>query len=677
MNTLILDSWLREYLNTKAKPKQIAKYLSLCSQSVEKIIKVNGDKVYDIEVTTNRPDCLSIYGIARELAVILPRFGIAAHLKKLPMEMIPKKPTENLPLQVKISHADLCPRFTALIFDQVVIGPSAKTIRQRLEKSGIRSINNVVDVSNYLMLELGQPMHTFDYDKIGRAKMFLRESKVGEKITTLDGQTRKLPPQTIVIEDGEGKIIDLCGIMGGKNSQVSEKTKRVLLFIQTYNPSKIRQTCQRLAFQTEAAKRFEKGIEPEGVIPAMRRAIKMLRTSSKAVVASRLIDIYPHPPKKKKIILSQQRLNQLMGIEIKLTEAKKILKSLGFKITINQDRSVLNAVPPYWRQGDISLPEDLIEEVARIYGYYQLPSVLPSGQIPQQPEERTFYWENKVKAALKFWGFWETVNYSMIGANLLRETGFSPCDCLEIANPLTKELVFLRPSLIPSLLKVETQDSKQLLKIFELSKIYLPRKSFQQLPGEKLMLTGVVMGEKFFQVKGIVEALLEQLNIFSPNFKSIEEKDEENLFHPFRTASVLIQNQILGKIGEINPAVLRKMDIQNRATVFDLDFQQMVKFATKLKKYQPLSKYPAIVEDLTFVLERKTPTAEIVQLIKAVDSTIQNVILIDDYRKSRTFRITYQNSKRNLKNQEIKKIRKEIITQMLKDFGAKIKEKSD
>ena len=339
MNILIPDSWLKEHLKTKATVKQIGEYLSLCSQSVEKITKVDHDWLYDIEITTNRPDCFSVYGIARELAVILPRFGIPAKLSQLSIIHYPLSISKGLPLGVKITKPSLCPRFTALIFDNVVVKSSPKIVQERLEKVGIRAINNVVDISNYLMLALGQPMHTFDYDKIKGHKMILRESAGGEKITTLDGQIRPLPDGTIIIEDGKGRIIDLCGIMGGENSQVDKKTKKVLLFVQTYDPAKIRQACQKLAFRTDAASRFEKGVDPEGVMIAMEKAMVMFEENCGAKIASNLINIYPHPPKAKKIILSQSKLNQVMGIEIKLVEAKKILDSLGFQSSIINHQS--------------------------------------------------------------------------------------------------------------------------------------------------------------------------------------------------------------------------------------------------------------------------------------------------------------------------------------------------
>ena len=332
MNIIIPDSWLKEHLKTKVTPKKIGEYLSLCSQSVEKITKVDHDWLYDIEITTNRPDCFSVYGIARELAVILPRFGIPAKLSQLSIINYPLSISKGLPLEVKITKPSLCPRFTALIFDNVVIKPSPKIVQERLEKSGIRAINNVVDISNYLMLALGQPMHTFDYDKIKGHKMILRESAGGEKITTLDGQIRPLPDGTIIIEDGEGRIIDLCGIMGGENSQVDKKTKKVLLFVQTYDPLKIRQTCQKLAFRTEAASRFEKGVDPEGVMTAMNKAIQMFEENCGAKIASNLIDIYPDPPKQKTIKLDLKLVDKVMGISIPQKEIVSILESLGFKI---------------------------------------------------------------------------------------------------------------------------------------------------------------------------------------------------------------------------------------------------------------------------------------------------------------------------------------------------------
>ena len=676
MNILVPDSWLREHLKTKAKVAKIAEYLSLCSQSVEKTTKVGDDWVYEIEVTTNRPDCLSVYGIARELNAILPRFKIATKLRSLSTNHHSLPIKNSLPLEVKIANPSLCPRFTALIFDDINIKPSPKIVQERLEKSGIRALNNVVDISNYLMLELGQPMHTFDYDKIRGAKMILRESAGGEKITTLDGQIRPLPDGTIIIEDGGGRIVDLCGIMGGENSAVDEKTKRVLLFIQTYDPMKIRRTCQLLSFRTEAAQRFEKGVDPQGVILSMEKAIAMFEKNCGAKVASNLIDIYPNPPKQKKIILSQEKLNQVMGIKIELPEAKKILESLGFVVKLETGNWKLETLVPHWRDNDIAIPEDLIEEIARIYGYHNLPSLLPTGEIPQQKKSFTFVWENKVKEALKFWGFSETFNYSMVSESTLVIAEINPAECLKIANPLSEDWIFMRPSLIPSLLEVVTKNQPETseIQMFELANVYIPTTS-DKLPDEILMLSGALTGNQFFQVKGIIEALLAELGITHYNFTSYQLKKTfyGKIFHPFRTAEITIGQDSLGIVGEINPIILARFGIKGRVVVFDLDFNELVKYATTTKKYTPVPKYPAIIEDLAFVVPEKTLVGEMIQLIKSTSLIIQSVELLDSYKDTRTFRITYQSEKKTLSDKEIEKIRKKIIEAISKKFRAKIK----
>jgi len=672
MNIIIPDSWIKEFLKTKATPKQIDEYLSLCSQSVEKLTQIGKDWLYEIEITTNRPDCFSIYGLARELAVILPRFGIPAKL--LPLNIFNTSPIieKGLPLEVKITKPSLCPRFTAIIFDQIVIKPSPKVVQERLEKSGIRAINNVVDISNYLMLELGQPMHTFDYDKIKKAKMILRESAGGEKLTTLDGQVRPLPDGTIIIEDGEGRIIDLCGIMGGENSQVDEKTKRVLLFVQTYDPVKIRQTCQKLAFRTDAASRFEKGVDSEGVMMAMNKAIQMFKENCEAKIASNLIDIYPHPSQEKTIKLDLNLVNKIMGISIPQKEIISILQSLGFSI-LHSTFSIIHCLVPYWRYGDISIPEDLIEEIARIYGYHRLPTNL----IPtflNQSKSNFFDWTFKVKEALKFWGFTETVSYSMVSGQLLRNCEINPDEALEIANPLSDEWVYMRPSLIPSLLEVVNNNKKSKAKIFEMANIYLPQGE-QQLPEENFMLTVLMVEEDFAHLKGLAEALLEELGVrtYEINTYELQKTFYGKIFHPTHRAEITIGNNSLGIFGEIKAAILAKFGIKKKIVILDLDFNELIKYATTDKKYMPIPKYPPIIEDFSFVVPAKTYVGDIIKLIRSTNQIIQGAELIDAYEQTRTFRITYQDPNKTLTDKEVEKIRKKIIEGVEDKFRAKIK----
>ena len=673
MNILVCDSWLREYLKTKATPKQIAKYLSLCSQSVEKVIKKNGDLIYEIEITTNRADCPSVYGIARELAAILPRFGIKADLQKLLLPEIPR-PKKKLPLKIKISNPSLCPRFTALIFDNTTVKPSPKIVQDRLEKSGIRTLNNVVDISNYLMLELGQPMHTFDYDKIKGAKMTLRESRGGEEIITLDKEARILPDGVIVIEDGEKRLIDLCGIMGGKNSAIDEKTEKVLLFVQTYNPIKIRQACQQLAFRTEAANRFEKGVNPEGAIPAIKKATAMFKNLAGAKVASKLVDIYPKPEKKKSVALNINYAQKFIGVKIPRREIIKILESLGFKLTAN-GQSKITFSTPHWRYNDISIPEDLIEEVARIYGYFNLPGFLPEGR-PLLTKNTIFDWENRTRKALKFWGFTETASYSMVSSILLQRTNFNSKNCLEIANPLTKNLIYMRPSLIPSLVEIisQNQSRDKKIKIFELANIYLKQKN-NQLPKEVSTLAGAMTGDNFYRLKGIVEALFEELGIKNMPIGPAKKIKNEKLFHPNRIAGIGPKNNPLGFLGEVSPEILQSFAIENKVVIFALNFDRLAQLASNAKTYKPISKYPAIVEDLSFLIVEKTLMGKMIHLIKSISPLVQNVKLVSSYKNIRTFRITYHSCQKTLRDSEVKKIREKILQQVEKKLGAKLKQK--
>lgn len=662
MNIQISDSWLREYIDTKATPKQIGEYLSLCSQSVEKLIKEGKEIIYDIEITTNRPDCLSVYGIARELSAVLPRFGLEAKLKEIPVLDIPMI-TNGLPLQVKISKTDLCSRFTALVYDNVKIKPSPQFAQKRLNQAGIRALNNVIDISNYLMLELGQPMHTFDYDKILKHKMFLREAGDGEEIITLDGQKRTLKDGVIIIEDGEKRIIDLCGIMGAKNSETDENTKRVLLFVQTYNPMKIRRACQSLGFRTEASSRFEKGIDPEGVIPSMQRATLLFKEWCGGKVASQLFDIYPSPPKEKKISIDKSKIDLICGDNIKIQEAAKILDSLGFSSSVDLNNKLITSTVPHWRNNDIDIQEDLIEEIARLYGYHNLQNTLPPlNSVPVQ--DQTFKWEDKVKTALKYFGFTETVNYSLVARNLI----INPDDHLQISNPLTEDLLYLRTSLIPSLLQVIGKNStEEDIKIFEMANVYIP-KGKDQLPDEIMTLTLSMTGkDKFFEMKGILEALLKELGIISFEIKS----DKANNLEKY--AKIFIKEINIGIIGEISQSQLAFHEIKDKVTVLNIELSRLLTLASTSKKYTPLPKYPPIIEDLSFIFSQRTLLGPVIEEIKNSSELIREVKLIDAYQDARTFRITYQSSEKNLSEKEARDIREKIIKKTAEKFCAFLK----
>ncbi len=671
MNILISDSWLRDFLKTKATAFEIGESLSLCSQSVERIKKVDHDFLYDIEITTNRPDCFSVYGLARELAAILPRFDLPAKFNTGEIAKIQEpEETKALPLEVKITNPNLCPRFTALIFEITKLGPSPKIVQERLEKAGIRALNNVVDISNYLMIELGQPMHTFDYDKIKGAKMTLRSTQKEEKITTLDKQTRILPKETIVIEDGEKRIIDLCGIMGAYNSAVDEKTRRVLLFVQTYDPARIRRTCQLLGFRTEAASRFEKGVDPEGVPLAIGKAVKMFEENCQAKIIGKLIDLYPEKQKLKKVQLDLSLLTKIMGLEIPKKEITEILESLGFLLK-EDNSSLITATVPHWRYQDISLPEDLIEEIARIYGYNRLPNT-PLPVLVNNESQEKFFWEGNVKTALKYWGFTEITSYSLIDENSLKKINLEPGDYLKIANPLTEDLLYLRPSLLPSLLRVisQNQASFSTMRIFEIANIYLPQGE-NHLPDEIKMFSGLYTGHDFLVVKGLLENLLENLGITDYQFTN--SSLTTSIFNSQKTAEILIGGRSIGLLGEINQKILNSFSVTSKLIGFDIELMALIKNATKIKKYKPLISFPPIIEDLSFVIKNKIEVAKIITAIKSVDNLITQVDFLGSFEDTQTFRVSYQSRAKTLQSQEAEKIRNKIISVVKQKFGAYLK----
>lgn len=610
MNITIAHSWLKDFLKTNAAPRQIADCLSLCGPSVEKLIKIKDDYLYEIEVTTNRIDCLSVMGIAREASAILPRFGFSARLKndiyqptEQPTGLIPVG--KSFPLKV-IVDPKLCPRFTAVVIKNVTVKTSPKNIQSRLESSGIRSLNNVIDISNYLMLSYGQPVHVFDLDKI-KSRMVLRSSKPKETITTLDEKTHILPGNDIVITDANNKLIDLCGIMGGLNSSVTPQTKNVLLFVQTYNPANIRQTSMILAHRTEAAVIFEKSPDPELVMPVLLQGIALFKKLTGGEQGSKIIDLYPKPYLPKTVIAPLQLIKERLGIDITQKEVHKILKSLGF----------INNLVPSWRAKDITIPEDIVEEVARIYGYHRLPSQIMATQIPTNYPDENFHLEHQIKLWLSGLGLNEIYTNSLIPETLAQQSGFKLSEHLKIKNALSLDWLYLRRSLIPS--------HTQSFLAFEIANTYHPRPG--NLPEERLQL--IISGvNDFSRLKGIIDVLSAKLHYtLSPDYNS-------------------------------NAAVI--------------DLSTVIKKANIYPHYQPVSSHPPLIEDLTFTLPEKTYLGPIINTIKSTHRLIKSVQLSKTYQQNYTFTITYQSLSKDLSAVEVAPIRQEIVTQLKQKFSAQL-----
>ncbi len=476
MNILLPDSWLREFLKTKATPAQIKEYLSLCGPSVERLTKIGDDFVYDIEITTNRPDAMSVVGVAREAAAILPRFGIPAKLTGDPYAMQTKpfvsahKKDGIKNLTIKTDQR-LNPRWTSIVLTGVRVGPSPLWLKQQLETTGVRSINTVIDTTNYLMRAYGQPAHAFDYDEIKNGKMTLRESRKGEKIITLDGKTHILPGGDIIIEDGMGRIIDLCGIMGAENSSIKPTTTTVLLFTQTYNPANIRRTSMALAARSEASSLFEKGPDSELTLPALIRGTELIEKLTGGKITSRLYDMYPKPYKPYTVSVTKEKITAYIGVPQSDSEIKKILAPLGFT-PASTKKDITVTVPSF--RTDVTLDVDVIEEIARIFGYHNIPTKLPEGEVPVVLMDPELAWEQEIKIRLRDFGFTELYTYSMISKKLMDIFNLDTKKAYKITNPLSEEWLYMRPHLFPSVLAAVEQNLhfSNTLKLFELSMSY-------------------------------------------------------------------------------------------------------------------------------------------------------------------------------------------------------------
>lgn len=664
MNILVPDTWLRDYLKTDATPKQLKECLSLCGPSVERVNSVHGETVYDIEVTGNRPDSMSIIGIAREASVILPRFGIHAELigdpyaKKTPTV---KPPKHILPLTVTIND-HLIPHWMTVIFDHVTIGSSPAWLQKRLELVGVRSLNNVIDITNYIMHAYGQPAHVFDYDKIQSSVMNVRTSVKGEHITTLDGKTHTLPGDDIVMEDGSRTLIDLCGIMGGKNSAISNTTTRVVLYLQTYNPSSVRKTSMSLAHRTEASSLFEKNLDSELVKPVFFEAVRLMEELTKGSVASPICEIYAHPWSAKEVTVARTKVDAYIGAHIAEKEIRQILTALGCTVTITDTH--ITILPPSYRR-DITIDVDVIEELARIYGYHTIVGKLPETEPPTVYEDPILGMEQTIKTKLSDWGYTETYTYSMISEELMEIFSLPKDLTYKITNPLSSDWTYMRPTLLPSMLLAIKQNIpyENDLKLFELSMTYAFKKN--DLPDEQSTLIVAVSGARYAKMKGLAEQLFTLFGIPFP-----AATDRANTYYDEKRS---LQLGVFGQMGEIKPRLLQSLGLTKPVTVLELSIRNLMKHQNAQKKYIPIPKNPASFEDMAFVVPEHTHVGPMIQTLFSIDPIIKDVSLFDSFKDVRTFHITYQSDSKNLTKEDTIKIREKIIACMQSVYHATLK----
>ena len=648
------------------------------------------DTILDISITPNRPDCLCVMGVAREIAALTHqrvRYPLISLSEK--GERIHQKTS------VTILDPDLCPRYVARMIEGVRIGPSPYWMSDRLEKVGIRSINNVVDVTNFVMMECGQPLHAFDFELLEEGRIVVRRAREGEEFITLDGVKRTLDGEMLMICDGV-KPVAIAGVMGGLNSEIKEDTKIVLLESAYFNPLGNRRTSKKLGLETEAAYRFGRGVDYGGCLFAANRAAQLIEEIVDGKVVEGVADVYPKRIQPTPIRLSVRRIHQILGTEISAEQVRVYLRDLELDVR-GENEDILAVTPPSFR-GDLEREIDLIEEVARMDGYERIPLTLPKGPPSSEEMSKAFRVERKAMEVLIHHGYHEVITYSFTSPSSEDFIGLMPEDPrrhhLRILNPLTEDLSALRTSLIPGLLEAARYNvswKNSNLKLFELKKVFFPLAG-ERLPKEVKYLAGLAMGIDrdphwafsprpidFFDIKGCVEDLLEALQIKGIKFDRAEDIP---YLHPGKSSRILFGKEPLGVLGEVHPQVLSRYEIHGKAYLFEIDFEQMVKWTGEGKRFRPLPKFPAVYRDLSMVVDDALEAEKVVEAIRAFRQPfIDEVHVFDIYRgapipegkKGVSYRIRYQASDRTLTDEEVNEFHGKVISQLKEIFQMELR----
>jgi phenylalanyl-tRNA synthetase beta chain len=647
-----------------------------------------GDTVLDIDVTANRPDCLSVVGIAREVAALSEQ---KMHIPEIDYAET-GDPIESQ-ISIEIADADLCPRYCASLITGIKIAESPPWLQERLIACGQRPINNIVDITNYIMLEYGQPLHSFDYDRIRGRKIIVRRAAEGEDFFTLDEVERKLTGNMLVIADGKGTVA-IAGVMGGLNSEVTEGTTSILLEAASFKATSIHYTSRNLGLTSEASMRFERGISAGLTTPALRHATQLIAELGGGKIARGIVDVYPGKKQTGPIALTPEKVKRVLGIGYSLDRIVSTLTSLGF--ACQAEGRQIQVTTPYWRS-DIRQDVDLIEEVARIIGYDKIPTTLLADPIPQQNPEPLLDFKRKIRQSLAGCGFQEIITYSLTGlttlSNLLPEPRPPEPTPLRVVKPMTADQEYLRPNLRAGLLTALTANRRheeEGIRLFELGRIYLPREN--DLPAEPEVLCGIMSGPRverswlssngsfdFYDVKGVIEGLLGCLGIEA----RFENSRDEGL-HPARQAAIaIIDNGLkvkLGVIGELHPRVADAFEITETVCLFEINVTSTLPFATGHKMFLPIPRFPGIIRDLALVVDAEVTHQSVLDIIQSF-SLISEVALFDVYsgrqvatgKKSLAYRLVYQSPTHTLTDEEVNKVQGQILKRLTAELGATLR----
>jgi phenylalanyl-tRNA synthetase beta chain len=641
--------------------------------ALEKVMPLD-DHIFDMEVTSNRPDAMNIIGIAREASAA----GSGKFLYKPANPSL--KTTSEKKLSVSVKESKTCPRYQSVVLTNVAVGSSPLWMQQRLLFAGHRPINNLVDITNYVLMEFGQPMHVFDYDKLNGQQIIVRNSKKGEQILALDGKNYELTENSLVIADSKSPVA-VAGVMGGELSAATGGTTTIVLESANFDPLSVRKTSRALNLYSDSSSLFEKGLAPENTMPALLRAIELVSELAGGRIASKIFDESSYKTKDLVIDLNPEEVTQMLGIEIKVPEITSILESLGFEIS---GKTPLKVTVPWWRHRDVEETHDLIEEVARVYGYHKLPSQLMAGSIPvDNQENKEFKLEDKAKDVLVGLGYSENINYSFISEKLITNCFLRVEDHVTISNPLSGDFEYMRTSLMPGILQSvkENERISKNLNIFELSRVYIDNKN--DLPDELTSLVIAMAEEKkekaFFDIKGSVSALLQKLNIsdftFDPSTKVAK------YWNKHESATISVGGKSIGVIGTVNSETLNLFHIKKSVAVAEIDFATLMTLAQDSPSYKPIAKFPGSDLDISMELNEKILYMDIENTILDIDPLIKQVLFLSVYqgenipkgKKALAIRVHYRNDEKTVLQTEVQSVHEKVVDKLKKEYNITIR----
>jgi len=640
------------------------------------------DDIIEFEITSNRPDCFSVEGLGREVAVSLNKQFKNPHDK---LDKLNIKNVDNInDLKVNILDPDLCYRYIARVAKNVKIGPSPEWMVKRLEASGVRSINNIVDITNYVMLELGQPMHAFDINSIEEKCINVRRANNDEKIITLDEIERCLDENMLVIADGK-KPVAIAGVMGGLNSEIEDNTDTVVLESAVFHGGNVRKTAKKIGLRTEASGRYEKGLSSENALRAVNRAAQLIEELGVGDVIEEMIDVYPTKQKEVQIEFDADKINNLLGTKISEKEMIDICNRLEIKKEGN------NVIPPYFRP-DLNILADIAEEVLRFHGYNTLESTLINAESTVGAKKKKQKTEDCIRNLLVDRGLSEIYTFGFICENDLDKVNLSEENILrkeivKIKNPLSEYYNIMRPTSIPSMMQsLSTNYNKKNsnVKLFDISRTYRNENGQIEegkIPTEDLIITIGMYGEEidFYMLKGIVENIFEVSGVLR---YELENEKENTLYHPGRTAKMRIGKDIIATLGEAHPIVLDNYGISQRVVMAEINLDKLSKYGRQDKKYKEVAKYPAMQRDIAITVNEDIEVGEIEKIITKISKkALEQMKLFDIYRseklgqdkKSVAYALTFRANDRTMTDEEINKIMENIVFELEKNLGAELR----